>query len=255
MRLFQGKKEAEKILSDLKKKIKKEQCRPRLAVILVGEDPACKLYVKLKSKAARRVGIRVVLRKFSAGAGEKRIVEEIKALNQNKNIQGILVQLPLPKGYEVNKIIEIIDSEKDVDREVLTSAIYFAFKKGLRQTKKKKVIAVVNSEFFGKALEKFFSRKGVKINYLLRKNFSPSKIRAADAIITVCGCHKLIKGDMIKKGVVLVDAGIPADIDRESVKNKAGFLTPVPGGIGPLVVALLLKNVYNNCAYGNCKTY
>ena len=239
----------------MKKKIKQKRCKPGLAVILVGENPASKLYVKLKTKAAERVGIRVILRSFSVKAGAKKIIDEIIVLNRNKNIHGILVQMPLPKGYDTNEVIKIIDHVKDVDKEILPSAIYFAFKKGPGGKKKNKVVALVNSDFLGKSLKKFFLRKKVKINYLLKKDFLPSKINSANVIITALGCHKLIKGDMIKKGVVLIDAGIPADVDKESVKNKAAFLTPVPGGIGPLVVALLLKKVYKNCAYGSCKTY
>ena len=254
MRLFRGKKEAEKILSDLKKKIRKERISPGLAVILVDGDRASRLYIGLKKKAARRVGIKVFLFKFSRKAGQKRIIEKIKSLNKKKNIHGILVQLPLPKGYNTDKIIKAIDPEKDADKNVLPSAIYLAFKRGLMRVGKKKTTAVVNSRFFGENLKRFFSEKGVKIDHILKKNFSLSKIRKADVIIAVCGCHKFIKGDMIKKGAILIDAGIPADVDKESVKKKAAFLTPVPGGIGPVTVALLLKNVYKKY-YGSSKTH
>ena len=236
----------------MKKKIKKR--KPCFAAILVGSNPASRLYLRLKREAGRRVGIKMILCQFSARVGQKKIVEEIKRLNQNRNIHGILVQLPLPKGYNADKIIKTIDLKKEIDEGVLLSAIYFAFKRGLKYTNKKKVVAVVNSEFFGKALKDFFSEKGIKIEYLMKNNFSSSKISKADFIITVCGCHGFIKGDMIKKGVVLIDAGIPADVDKESVRNKAAFLTPTPGGIGPLTVALLLKNVYKK-AYGSCKTH
>jgi len=254
MRLFQGKKEAEKILSDLKKKIKKAKLKPGLAVILVDGDRASRLYVELKKGVAKRVGIRFILRRFSPGAGQERIIKEIKNLNRDKKIHGILVQLPLPRGYCTSKIIGAVDPKKDVDRGVLASVIYFALKKGIRETKQKEIVAVVNSHFFGKALEKFFLQKGIRINYLLRKDFSPRRIKSADAIITICGCPRLIKGDMIKDGAVLIDAGIPADVDRESVEKKAAFLTPVPGGLGPLTVALLLKKVYQK-AYGSCQNH
>ena len=252
MRLFQGKKEAEKILSDLKKKIKEAKLRPGLAVILIGEDPASKLYIKIKSEAATRVGIRMVLRKFSVRLNEDKIIGEIGSLNKREDIHGILVQLPLPKGYDTDKIIRAIDSKKNVDKGVLPSAIYIALKQGLKNIKKKNITAVVNSDFFGEVLKRFFHEKKIKINYILRRFFSSAKIKKADALIVACGCHKLIKGDMIKKGAVLIDAGVPADVDENSVKNKAGFLTPVPGGIGPLTVALLLKNIYKK-AYGNSK--
>jgi len=250
MRLFQGKKEAEKILLDLKKKIAREKVRPKLAVILVGDNPASKLYVKMKNRAARRVGISLVLRKFSSRAGEKRIIGEIRTLNQNKKIQGILVQLPLPGRYNADKIIKTIDPEKDVDRDVLPSTLYFAFKKGVRARLKSdfnlsrlKIIVLVNSKFFGETLKNFFFCRGLKINYFVVGRGRVS-LKPADALITVLGCNQCIKGDMIKKGVILIDAGIPVDVDKESVKSRAAFLTPTPGGIGPLTVALLLKNVY-----------
>ena len=164
MRLFQGKKEAEKILSDLKRKIKKAKLKPGLAVILVGRDPASGLYVKLKKRAARKVGLRFILRSFHSRAGQERIIKEIEAFNQRKDIHGIMVQLPLPRGYSASKIIGKIDPKKDVDKDVLASVIYFAFKKGLRKRKRKKVVAVVNSQFFGKNLQKFFLQRGIKIN-------------------------------------------------------------------------------------------
>jgi len=121
---------------------------------------------------------------------------------------------------------------------------------------KKKAISLVNSDIFGKTLQEFLKEKKIRIDYILRGKTSQDNIRkqtkSADIIITVCGIPNLIKSDMLKKGVVLIDAGISrlpkgkvaGDVDKKSVKEKAVFLTPVPDGIGPLTVALLLKNVY-----------
>jgi methylenetetrahydrofolate dehydrogenase (NADP+)/methenyltetrahydrofolate cyclohydrolase len=272
MRIFDGKKIAEKILLDLKKRIKTEKRKPKLAVISLGEDPASNLFIRNKKRAARKVGIKVSLYKFKKSAKEKKVIQKIKDLNKDPSVNGIIVQLPLPKGFNPGKIIGEINPQKDVDgfhkktyfSSPLISAISIALKDSTKNLKNKKIIALVNSDIFGKALKNFFRRKKIKINYLLRKNFSKFKIKTADIIISVCGAPSLIKGEMIKKGAILIDGGITVlknkkvvgDLDRKSVEDKASFLTPVPGGIGPLTVALLLKNVYLAKKYGkHCQTY
>ena len=305
MRIFNGKKEAEKILLDLKKRISKEKLNPKLAVVLVGEDKASRLYIKLKRKAAKKISIKLVLYKFkdrasiygSEGEEEEKIIQKIKTLNNNSSIHGIIVQLPLPKKFNQNKIVGAVNPKKDVDGfqknswflPVLPSTILFTIKKATKLFKKKKVVALVNSKIFGQTLKSFFKKEGIELDYILRKKHSftelpkeassknirssrpfaatrvgeeedftsltfenKNKLKRADIIITVLGSPNVIWGDMIKKKAILIDAGISkiaakkvvGDVNRESVKEKAGFLTPVPGGIGPLTVALLLKNTY-----------
>jgi len=268
MRLFNGKKEAGKILLDLKKRISQEKLKPKLAAVLVGEDKASKLYLKLKRKAAKDIGIKLVLYKFKEAEEEEKIIQKIKTLNNNSSIHGIIVQLPLPKKFNQNKIVKLINPQKDVDgfqnnswfSPVLPSAILFALKKATKLFKKKKVMALVNSKIFGQRLKSFLKKEGIESGYILREKPSFSsflltearRLKRADIIITVLGCPNAIWGEMIKKGTVLIDAGISkitakkvvGDINKESVKEKAAFLTPVPGGLGPLTVALLLKNTY-----------
>ncbi len=264
MKIFNGRKESEKILLDLKKKIKKLRVKPSLASILVGEDRASKLYINLKKKAARRIGIKLVLHKFKSGAKEGDIIGKIDSLNQNEKVYGIIVQLPLPKGFNTKKITGKISCQKDVDGfqrksyfpPVLPSAILIALKRAVKSQRNKKILALVNSKIFGETLKRFLKGDRIKIEYILRKKVSREKLKAelksADVVISVCGVPNLIKNDMVKKGAALIDAGIAridhgkvaGDVDRKSVKNSASFLTPVPGGIGPLTVALLLKNTY-----------
>lgn len=266
MRIFNGKKEAEKILLDLKKRISKEKLKPKLAVVLVGEDKASKLYIKLKRKAAKYISIKLVLYKFKEAAVEEKIIQKIKILNNDSSIHGIIVQLPLPKKFNENKIIGAVNPKKDVDgfqknswfSPVLPSTILFTIKKAMKTSfKKKKVVALVNSKIFGQTLKSFFKKEGIELDYILREKHSltfenKNKLKRSDIIITVLGSPNAIWGDMIKKKAILIDAGISkiaakkvvGDVNRESVKEKAGFLTPVPGGIGPLTVALLLKNTY-----------
>ncbi|HCX28136.1 MAG TPA: bifunctional methylenetetrahydrofolate dehydrogenase/methenyltetrahydrofolate cyclohydrolase [Candidatus Portnoybacteria bacterium] len=274
MKLFDGKKAAGKILKELAANIKKEKLRPGLAVILVGDDSSSKLYVKLKKEAAAKVGINFESYVFDSQAKEEEIIGRIKELNENKNISGIIVQLPLPAVFNTDKIIEAIDPAKDVDGfhkenlkllekgkenlvPVLPSAILAALSAATsNKLAGQEIFALVNSEFFGRALKIILERGGAKINYLVRNTCvvfgSEKEIKSADVIISVCGCPQMIKGEMIKDGAILIDAGIThyhdgkvmGDVDRQSVEKKAAFMTPASGGIGPLTVALLLRNVY-----------
>lgn len=274
MRLFNGKKVAAEILKDLKQRIRKEKLKPKLAVILVGEDEASKIYIRLKKEAAERVGIEFELYKYDDGIKEKEIIAKIEELNTRNDKTGIIVQLPLPPGLNKDKIISAIDPTKDVDgfheenrrlfgqdeprfKPVLPSAILAAIKDAIGENVAgKKAVALVNSDIFGKTLELVLRKQRIDFKYIIRNVCSiggaESDLKEADIVISVCGCPELITGDMIKKGAVVVDAGIfrskdgkvVGDVDCASVENVASFLTPVPGGLGPLVIALLLENVY-----------
>lgn len=279
IKIFNGKAEAGKISFDLKKRIKKEKIKFKIAVISVGRNPASDLFVKNKKRAAKEIGIEVLHYKFERAVRkpqgkrlEKEIIGKIEELNKDSSVNGIIVQLPLPGRLNAGKIIGSISLEKDVDgfqkktyfSSPLISAILIALKTSTKNFKGKKITALVNSDIFGENLKRKLKKKKIKISYILRKKVSQKnlriKLKSADIIITVCGYPSLIKGSMVKEGVNLIDGGIVlrnkkvrGDVDRESVKNKASFLTPVPGGIGPLTVALLLKNVYltKKYHYGN----
>lgn len=258
MKIFDGKKKADKILSDLGKIIKRERKKLKLAVISVADDAASKVFIKNKKKAAEKLGIGILHCRFNSKVKEEKVIECIEALNRDKEITGIIVQLPLPERLNAKKITSKINRKKDIDgfknnsffTPPLISAIFLALKDSSKSFKGKKIVVLVNSDFFGNALKVFFRKEKIKIGYL--KNRKSFEIKSADIIISVCGCPNYIKGDMIKKGAILIDGGIvvlddkkiAGDIDRNSVAGKAGFLTPVPGGLGPLTVALLLKNVY-----------
>ena len=261
MQIFNGKKESEIILAGLKKEIKKRRLRPRLAVISVGEDSSSEVFVRNKKKAGREIGVSVLEYKFRGNTKEKNVFKKIRELNGDKSVNGIIVQLPLPQFFNAKKTISGIVAKKDVDgfcggkryfEQPLPAAIFFAMRKSGKTFRKKKIVALVNSDIFGKTLRDFLKKKRIKADYLLRGDFKPAMLESADTIISVCGVPGFIKGSMIKKGAVLIDSGIVVkkgkkvvgDIDRDSVFGKASFLTPVPGGIGPLNVAFLLKNVY-----------
>jgi methylenetetrahydrofolate dehydrogenase (NADP+)/methenyltetrahydrofolate cyclohydrolase len=297
MRLFNGRKVADKILKDLKTEIKKKKIKPVLAVILVGDDAPSKIYVRLKKEAGKKVGIKVDVYKFKAQEKERTLIKKIKELNKDKKIQGIIVQLPLPPHFNKNKITGMISPLKDVDgfhksnqkllvkgkpRFVppLPAAILLAIRAaynfvipahagihildscfrrndtmGERVLRGRKAMALVNSDTFGRVLKMVLEKEGLKFNYLVRKvcmiSGSEEEFQDADILITACGCPNLVGKGMIKKGAVIVDAGITrfhdkkvvGDVNRKEVSKKAGFLTPVPGGVGPVAVVLLLRNV------------
>jgi len=295
MKLFNGKTVANKILKELKEAIAKEKKSPKLAVILVGDDEASRLYVKLKKDAGKKVGIEVAEHKFSGQAREDEIISYIERLNNDSDVDGIIVQLPLPAVLNTDKIIGAIDPAKDVDGfheenrkllekgkanfvpvmpQVILTALGAALKNkfgdpafapslykttdghGKASAGKKKILALVNSEIFGQTLKIVLAREGASIDYLVRNTcvvFGAEKeMKETDVLISVCGCPQMIKGEMIKDNAILIDAGVTryhdgkvmGDVDQKSVAGKAAFLTPVPGGLGPLTVALLLRNVY-----------
>lgn len=275
MKLLRGKKVADKILRDVKNKIKKQGTIPSLAVVLVGENKASKLYIKLKARAAKKLGIKLILYKFKSDAKEKDIIKLIKSLNRNKKINGIIVQLPLPKKYRAQKIINAISPRKDVDgfhpknikkfltcgdeaclvstAPVFPTAIMKLLESARINLKNKKAVVVTNSEKFGNIMVTALKRKRIEAEYFpynkLKTNLD--KIKNADIIITAVGTPKLIKGKMVKKGVLIIDGGIKkrgkrvyGDVDFNSMVKIAGYLSPVPGGVGPVTVACLLENVY-----------
>ncbi|MDD2753070.1 MAG: bifunctional 5,10-methylenetetrahydrofolate dehydrogenase/5,10-methenyltetrahydrofolate cyclohydrolase [Candidatus Portnoybacteria bacterium] len=274
MKLFNGKALANKILKELKESVSKEKRAPKLAIVLVGDDEASKLYIKLKKAAAAKVGIEAVEHRFGAQAKEDEITSYIKHLNEDTDVNGIIVQLPLPAVLNVDRIIDAIDPAKDVDGfhkenkkllerskenliPVLPSAILAVLQAAMKNKfDSKKMLALVNSEKFGETLKIILKREGADIDYMVRNTCvvfgAEKKIKEADILISVCGCPQMIKGEMIKEGAILVDAGVTryhdgkvaGDVDAKSVEGKAAFLTPVPGGLGPLTVALLLRNVY-----------
>jgi len=274
MIIFNGKKAADEILSELKEKILQERIKPRFAVISVGDNPASRLFIKNKKRAAKRIGVGISHYKFKETAKEAEVIKKIEKLNQDFRVNGIIVQLPLPKKFNQEKITERINLEKDVDgfcganRALLEKgekpyfyspfplSVLVALKSAVKNFKGKRILAVVNSKIFGQALKSFLKLKNIEIDFILKKKLHfldlKAKLKSADVIITACGCPKQLKREMIKEGAVLIDGGITllfngkvaGDADRESVEKKASFLTPVPGGIGPLTVAMLLKNVY-----------
>lgn len=269
MNLLDGKKIAEVILVDLKNKIIAKKIRPELGVVLVGSDEASQIYVNLKGKAAERVGIGFRKIAMSEKSSEADVLKEIEKLNLDSEINGIIVQLPLPSHLDKIKIIQAIDPKKDVDgfhseninlffagRErfapVFPSALMQLLKSTKEKLENKKALVICNSQEFGKAMQMSLERENILAQYCFLDDVQNNLVdlRDADVIITACGAPNLIQEEMLKDGVIIIDGGITrvenrvvGDVYFESVKNLNGYLSPVPGGVGPVTIACLLANV------------
>jgi methylenetetrahydrofolate dehydrogenase (NADP+)/methenyltetrahydrofolate cyclohydrolase len=263
MKLLKGKKIADAILAEIKREIKKASLQPGLAVILAGDDRASHLYVNLKKKAAQKIGIKFQAFYFSEKIKEKEIIQKIKKLNADKKISGIIVQLPLPQKFNTQKIINAINPQKDVDgfsaknsadlQPVFPQAIVEILKSSRVNLRGKKAVVVANSKIFGEIMVVALKGRGIKADCFLFKNFKNklALIKKAEIVVSAVGRPGFLQGEMLKKGALVVDGGITkkakkilGDVDYASAKKVASFLTPVPGGVGPVTIACLLRNTF-----------
>ncbi len=246
---------AERINKDIAQKIYKlKGPRPNLAVILVGDREDSKLYVSLKERTGKIVGVDTHIYKLDQDITELKLLEVIGFLNEDSLIDGILVQLPLPKRINPNKIIAAINPLKDVDGfcpnhpDYLVSPVLSSILACLKEinfvTTNKSACVLYNSSVFGLSVKIMLEDLGMTVS--LQKN-----LETADLLISSQGRPHHIKGIMIKKAAVIIDVGITkvqgkvqGDVDYEDVKTKASFITPVPGGIGPMTIAFLFKNTW-----------
>jgi methylenetetrahydrofolate dehydrogenase (NADP+)/methenyltetrahydrofolate cyclohydrolase len=250
-------------VSDFRERYKKV---PSLHVILIGNDPASEMYVRIKEKAAEEVGIKSVKHEFES-ITEKDLLGLIDKLNRDESVNGILVQLPLPKDVDDKSVLAAVDPEKDVDgfhalnmgsiftgdyRLVSCTAagiIRMIESEGIDPEGKEAVI-VGSSNVVGKPLAIMLVNKEATVTmcHIKTKNI-PEKTRTADILVSATGVPKLIKAEMVKEGATVIDVGISkvdgkivGDVDFENVKEKASRITPVPGGVGPMTVAMLMSN-------------
>ena len=280
MNLLCGKPIADEILSRLKSDISKSAKKPGLAVILVGNDEASKIYVALKEKAAAEIGINFFRHDLPENTSENEIIKLIEELNSDRKINGIIVQLPLPPGFNTEKIISSIDPQKDADgfsaqggslpasghgalggqfenyfklQPVFPHAILCLIESGGENLKNKKAIVIANSDEFGKVMVSALEQKSILAEYILSNDIQPNlgNIGVADIVVSAVGSPGLIKGEMLKEGAIVIDGGISkidskvvGDVDFASTEAKSGYISPVPGGVGPLTIACLLENTY-----------
>jgi len=246
--LLDGKARANVLMEALKKEFDALECPPGLAVVLVGNDPASLLYVLLKKKRGRELGVRVFVKHFPQDASEENISETIADLNKDARIQGILIQLPLPRHLNAGRLISLINPSKDVDGLLsdslllspLLKAIWDLLKLASPSLAGKKATLFINSKEFEERLRAMLAKEGV---------ICVDDSRYADIVICAKGKPGFLSADMIKKGAIVIDVGttrvgkaIEGDADK-SVYSKAGVISPVPGGVGPLTIAYLFSNL------------
>ncbi len=268
MKIIDGKKIRNKILISIKKEVASLPFQPIFCDVLVGNDKASAQYVQMKKNRAEEVGIKFHSANFPETIKTEDLIKEIKKLNKVEHMCGIIVQLPLPESIDTRAILNTIDSNLDVD--CLGKVASEKFYGGLTSVcppaalaciklldfsgvslKNKKIVVLGQGKLVGKPVSALLKFRGLKSVAISSKSKNKKEIiKEADVIISGIGKGKFITGDMIKKGAVLIDAGtsesegsVVGDIDFESVKDKAGFISPVPGGVGPVTVAMLLNNV------------
>lgn len=282
MQLLDGKKTAEDIKSEIAAEVKKMKAEgqkaPHLAAVIVGNDGASLTYVGSKVRSCQQIGFESTLVSLPETISEADLLEKIKELNEDDNLDGFIVQLPLPKHIDEHKILMSIDPEKDVDgfhpanfgkmaleMETFLPATPYGIMELLArykvETSGKHTVVIGRSHIVGRPMSILMSRKGypgdstVTLTHSRTKNIEEFT-KNADIIITALGVPNYLKADMVKDGVVIIDVGITrveeathpkgyvitGDVDFEQVSKKASFITPVPGGVGPMTIAMLLKN-------------
>ncbi len=254
LKKINGQKIAEKVKDNIAKQIYKlDGLKPNLAIILVGKREDSRLYVNLKEREAKKLGIDTHVYYLDENVDEAELIRVIEFLNQDEFIDAILLQLPLPKKFSTNKIINTIKKEKDVDGfrldhpDYIISPVMSAIMASLKSVNINKnqqtACILYNSEIFGQEIRKVLKKINLKI-------LDKKDLKKADVVVTALGKPEYIKKDMVKKGVVIIDIGITkkgkkvyGDCDFNDLKNHASYITPVPGGIGPMTIAFLFKNV------------
>ena len=282
MTILDGKKTSEDLKQEIAEEVKQLKAKgkrvPHLAAVLVGNDGASLTYVGSKVKACEQVGFESTLVKLPANISEEALLQEIEKLNANPEIDGYIVQLPLPKHIDEQKILLAIDPTKDVDgfhpanfgrmaldMEAFIPATPFGIMELLKRyevpTKGKHVVVVGRSHIVGRPISILLSQKGAQGNatVTLTHSHTPNLAeltRQADIVVMALGIPEFLKGNMVKEGVTVIDVGITrlkddsthkgyrivGDVAFDEVKEKASYITPVPGGVGPMTIAMLLKN-------------
>ncbi len=243
--------------------------KPGLAVVLVGDNPASQVYVRNKVKACEDAGLHSVLEKYEATMSEAELLARIEALNQDPSIHGILVQLPLPQHIDDHKVIEAISPAKDVDGFAVESAgalmvgeqgfkactPYGCMKMlesiGMKDLKGKHAVVIGRSNIVGKPMAMMLLQANATVTVCHSGTADLGAMtRQADVIVAAVGKRNVLTADMVKPGAVVIDVGMNrndegklcGDVDFEGVKNVAGWITPVPGGVGPMTITMLLVN-------------
>ncbi len=272
-KIIDGKKIAQKIRKNLKTQVEKfdnEGRKPGLSVVLVGDNPASQTYVNMKEKDAQEIGIYSDMHHLDSDTSQKELIELVQSLNENDKIDGILVQLPLPDHINSTEVIDSINPAKDVDgfHPVNTGRLFNGQEDKLRfepctpigimellvrhiDIDGKNAVIVGRSNIVGKPVAHLLlaEHATITICHSHTKSLKEETLRA-DILIAAAGSPELITGDMVKEGATVIDVGINrvdgelvGDVEFDKAKKKAKYITPVPGGVGPMTRAMLMKNV------------
>jgi methylenetetrahydrofolate dehydrogenase (NADP+)/methenyltetrahydrofolate cyclohydrolase len=279
-KIIDGKSIASTIQNEVAQKINsipKSKGKPGLAVILVGEDPASTVYVRMKGKACEKVGIYSITDRIPTTISESELLEKVMFYNRSADFHGLLVQLPLPSHINSQTIIEAIDPKKDVDcfhpynigklvmgdpifQPATPAGILELLKRDNIQTQGKHVVVLGRSNIVGKPISIMLAQKKEYANALVSIVHTAAKdisyfTRQADILIAAMGRPEIVAGDMVKEGVTVIDVGVNrveadnekgyrlvGDVKFDEVAKKAAAITPVPGGVGPMTIAMLLTN-------------
>lgn len=272
MTIIDGKALAQEIRNDLKlevQELKEKGINPKLAVIMLGEDKASAVYVRNKSKACNELGIE--FEEFIKGneTTQKELIDLIDELNKREDIHGILLQSPIPKKLDIREAFNRIDSKKDVDgfnpinvgklaigEDCFISCTPYGVIKMLEayniEIEGKRAVVIGRSNIVGKPVAQCLLNKNATVTICHSKTRNIAEVvREADIVIAALGKPKFVTEDMIKDGAVVIDVGInrnsegklEGDVDFENVSKKASYITPVPGGVGPMTIAMLMNNV------------
>ena len=269
--ILDGKTLSKKIKADIKEQaadlIKTYKKKPHLVVILIGDDPASETYVRSKEKSSKAAGFESTVIKKDASISEAELVALIDALNHDDQVHGILLQLPIPKHIDSEKVINLIDPAKDVDG--FSNYHVARLNKGLDalvpctplgimeilhaydiDLEGKHAVVMGRSQIVGKPMASLLLKANATVTVAHSRTKNMKELtKQADILVVAVGKAEMVDDSYIKEGAVLIDVGISridgklyGDIDFDSVKNKAGYITPVPGGVGPMTIAMLLKN-------------
>ncbi|HEY1290327.1 MAG TPA: bifunctional methylenetetrahydrofolate dehydrogenase/methenyltetrahydrofolate cyclohydrolase FolD [Burkholderiales bacterium] len=270
-RILDGKSLAAATRTALKQKVEalvQRGVRPGLGVVIAGDNPASKVYVRNKTLAAEEIGVRSQLIELPGSIGGKDLLERVAALNADRTVHGILVQLPLPKHIDASSVLESIAPAKDVDgfHEANLGALIAGRPRVVPctplgcmrliehagvQVAGRHAVVVGRSNIVGKPLAHLLLQKDATVTICHSKSADLGGIcRSADLLVAAVGRPKLIGADMVKPGACVIDVGVnrlpdgklAGDVDFDAVKSVAGWITPVPGGVGPMTIAMLLEN-------------
>lgn len=268
--ILDGKKISEKIFKELEEKNSRLEKKPSLAVILIGNDPASELYVGIKEKKSKALGINFLKTTYPENIDEKTVLDKISRLNNDKNIDAILVQMPLPKHINSKKIIQAISPKKDADGitpenigKISIGTKPYAYPctpKGIIklleeykiEIQGKHAVIIGRSNIVGKPLSQMLLNKNatVTICHSYTKNLK-NITKTADILISAVGNPKIVTKDMVKQNAVVIDVGTSksegktlGDVDFENVLPISSYITPVPGGVGPMTIACLMQNTF-----------